>query len=524
MSLIHAVTGNSLVRTVVNQSFHAWAGQRMGSQARANAVETQKAVIRSLTKKARKTKFGVDHQFSSIRSVADYQSAVPVRTYEQFWDEYLKAVYPRAENLSWPGLVPFYALTSGTTQGATKYIPVTREMVTSNLVASRTMVAQHLASRPNSRLFNGKFFFLGGSTSLEEVSPGVRQGDLSGIAALEVTEALRPYTFPPLSLALLNDWEAKLQAFAEQSIRQPITLVSGVPSWLLFLFERIFQITGKSNLREVWPTLEMVVHGGVKFEPYRKRFEEILGDPAGIRLQETYPCSEGFIAIEDAATPHLRLLFDHGIFYEFIPVDELGNARPSRHWLGNVQLGVNYAIVVSTCAGMWSHLIGDTVRFESLDPPLITFTGRTKYSLSAFGEHLISEEVENAFVAAGEAMGAQVAEWHVGPVFSGALGHHRYVVEFVTPPASLEEFRNRLDADLIARNADYQAHRAEGVGIPAPELIQAQPDTFRDWMKSMGKLGGQHKVPRMDGSGQLTQKLVDFLDSNQRTVQKVGPG
>lgn len=524
MSLIHAVTGNGLVRSIVNQSFHAWAGHRIGSLARCSAVETQKTVLRKLVKKAERTRFGIDHQFSSIRSASDFQSAVPLRTYEQFWDEYLKAVYPRAENLSWPGLVPFYALTSGTTQGATKYIPVTRDMVTSNLVASRTMIAQHLASRPKSRLFNGKFFFLGGSTALEEVSPGVRQGDLSGIAALEVTEALRPYTFPPLSLALVSDWEQKLQAFAEQSIREPITLVSGVPSWLLILFERIFQITGKSNLREVWPTLEMVIHGGVKFEPYRKRFEDILGDPAGIRLQETYPCSEGFIAFEDTRTPHLRLLFDHGIFYEFVPVDELGNSRPTRHWLGNVETGVNYAIVVSTCAGMWSHIIGDTVRFESLDPPLITFTGRTKYSLSAFGEHLISEEVENAMATAADALGATVAEWHVGPVFTWALGYHQYVVEFARPPASLAEFRDRLDADLIARNADYQAHRAEGVGIPAPEIIQVQPDTFRDWMKSMGKLGGQHKVPRMDGSGQLTAKFIDFLNTNQRMTEKIGPG
>jgi hypothetical protein len=205
-------------------------------------------------------------------------------------------------------------------------------MVRSNLIASRTMVAQHLAARPDSRLFKGRFFFLGGSTALEPISPGVMQGDLSGIAAREVTEALRPYTFPPLSLALETDWEKKLQAFAEGSIREPITLVSGVPSWLLILFERIFQMTGKSTLAEVWPTLEMVVHGGVKFEPYRSRFEAILGDPKKIRLQETYPCSEGFVAIEDMATPHLRLLYDHGIFYEFVPVDELCQTNPSLAW------------------------------------------------------------------------------------------------------------------------------------------------------------------------------------------------
>ena len=210
-----------------------------------------------------------------------------------------------------------------------------------------------------------------------------------------------------------------------------------------------------------------------------------------------------------------------GIFYEFIPVDELGTTHPTRHWIGNVQTGVNYAIVVSTCAGMWSHIIGDTVRFESLDPPLITFTGRTKYSLSAFGEHLISEEVEGALVSVAEKMDAAVSEWHVGPVFTGALGYHRYVIEFSKPPADLAAFRNALDADLCLRNADYQAHRAEGVGIPAPQIIETKPETFKDWMKSMGKLGGQHKVPRMDGSGALTDKLVQFVADHNRVARSV---
>ena len=524
MSLIQTLTGNPAVRSVVNNSFHAWAGWRIGSLNRTNAVEAQKLLLKKLIKKAAKTRFGQDHQFNSIRSAADFQSAVPIRTYEKFWDEYLKNVFPRAENLAWPGLIPFYALTSGTTQGATKYIPVTWEMVQSNLIASRTMVAQHLAARPDSKMFHGRFFFLGGSTALEQISPGVMQGDLSGIAAREVTEALRPYTFPPLSLALETDWEKKLQAFAEGSIREPITLVSGVPSWLLILFERIFQITGKSTLSEVWPTLEMVVHGGVKFEPYRSRFEAILGDPQKIRLQETYPCSEGFIAIEDMATPHLRLLYDHGVFYEFVPVDELDSAQPTRHWLGNVQKGINYAIVVSTCSGMWSHLIGDTVRFESVDPPLITFTGRTKYSLSAFGEHLISEEIELSLASVAELMGSTVAEWHVGPVFQGALGFHKYVVEFEKSPEDLGQFRDALDAQLCLRNADYQAHRAEGVGIPSPKIIEVSSSTFREWMKSMGKLGGQHKVPRMDGSGKLTEKLVDYLNQHDRKIRSVGPG
>jgi hypothetical protein len=293
-------------------------------------------------------------------------------------------------------------------------------------------------------------------------------------------------------------------------LRERITSIGGVPSWLLMLFQKLLELSGKCAITEVWPDLEMVIHGGVKFDPYRHAFEEILGSQS-IRLQETYPCSEGFIAFGDPDTALLRLIFDHGLFYEFVPVDELGSERPTRHWLGNVATGVNYAIVVSTCAGMWSHIIGDTVRFESRNPPLLTFTGRTKYTLSAFGEHLISEEVEAGIASASNATGASVRDWHVGPVFNGALGYHQFIVEFLRPPGDIDIFRARLDAELCDRNADYQAHRSEGVGLPLPAILIAKPGGIDAWMRSKGKLGGQHKVPRMDGSGTLTAEIAAML-------------
>ena len=476
-----------------------------------------------LLAKARSTRFGLDHGFGSIRSVADFQARVPIRTYESLWDAYLKDHYPRFDDITWPGPIPYLALTSGTTQGATKYIPVSREMVQSNQKAAKTMVAFHLASRPGSKLFRGKIFFLGGSTDLESPAKGIRQGDLSGIAAREASEFLRPYTFPPLALALETDWDRKLTLLAERSIREPITLIGGVPSWLLALFGRLLEITGKSTIAEVWPGLEVVVHGGVKFDPYRRSFDEILGDPA-IRLQETYPCSEGFIAFGDPDTGLLRLMYDHGLFYEFVPLDELDSPSPSRHWMGDLEVGVNYAIVVSTCAGLWSHLIGDTVRFESLDPPLLTFTGRTKYTLSAFGEHLISEEVEGAMARASEVTGAAVREWHVGPVFRGTLGHHAYVVEFLKEPDDLARFRLALDEDLSRQNADYLAHRAEDVVLPLPGLIVARPGGFEAWMRSKGKLGGQHKVPRMDNTGTLTTEIVEWLREKGLVARELAQG
>jgi hypothetical protein len=510
------------VRALVNQGFRRGARRRLSRLEESDPIRVQERTLLGLVKKARATRFGRDHRFASIRSVADFQQAVPLRTYEDVWKLYFRDNYPVFDNLTWPGRIPYLALTSGTTQGTTKYIPVSRSMLASNRKAAKTMVAAHLASRPGSRLFHGRLFFLGGSSDLEHPAPGVQQGDLSGIVARELNELLRPYTFPPLELALEPDWDRKLQLLAERSLDEPITLIGGVPSWLLALFERLFELSGKSTLAEVWPGLEVVVHGGVKFDPYREAFTAALGSRK-IRLQETYPCSEGFIAYGDPDTDLLRLVFDHGLFYEFVPLDELDSARPTRQWLGNVQTCINYAIVLSTCAGMWAHVVGDTVRFESLSPPLLSFTGRTKYSLSPFGEHLISEEIEGAIaVAAGG--GSAVRDWHVGPVFQGALGYHLYVVEFLGRPADLHGFRRALDADLSRRNADYRAHRADGVGLPLPALVVVQAGGFEAWMRNRGKLGGQHKVPRMDNAGVITAELVEFLRASGRVACELAAG
>ena len=520
LALAVRLAGTAPVRRLVNQAFHRGARRRVAAVLAQDPALSQERELRRLVRQARATRFGRDHRFERIGGVADFQAAVPLRTYEQLWEEYLAPRYPRFRDLTWPGTIPYLALTSGTTQGATKYIPVSRAMVASNRKAALTMLAFHLAARPESRLFHGRLFFLGGTTALEEPAPGVRQGDLSGIAALEVSPLLRPYTFPPLELALETNWERKLGLLAERSLAEPITLVSGVPSWLLMLFQRVLEISGAATIGQAWPNLEVVVHGGVKFDPYEASFRALLGRPE-IRLQESYPCSEGFVAFGDPETGLLRPILDHGLFYEFVPLEELDAPRPTRHWLGTAQTGVNYAIVVSTCAGLWGHIIGDTVRFESLDPPLLTFTGRTKYSLSAFGEHLISEEVEGAMAAAAAAAGGSVRDWHVGPVFEGSLGYHRYVVEFLELPGDLERFRTGLDAELARRNADYQAHRAEGVGLPLPAVLVAAPGAFAAWMRARGKLGGQNKVPRMDSSGTLTRDLATFLEESGWVLEEL---
>ena len=510
------------IRALVNAGFLAYSRRRVGELEHADPVDLQERTLRDLVREASRTRFGRDHRFDAIESVTDFQNTVPLRTYEQFWESYLKDRYPNFNDLTWPGRIPFLATTSGTTTGATKYIPVTRAMLASNRMAAQTMIAQHLAHTPDSGLFRGKLFMLGGSTALDHPAPGVGQGDLSAITAQTITPVLRPYSFPPIDLALDPVWDRKLSAMAERSLTEPITLVSGVTSVLLALFQRLIELSGKATVAEVWPSLEVVVHGGVKFDPYRESTSTLLGDPA-IRLQESYPCSEGFIAFGDRETDLLRLVFDHGIFYEFVPLEELGKERPTRHWLGNAEVGVNYAIVVSTCAGLWSHVIGDTIRFERIIPPLLTFTGRTKYTLSPFGEHLISEEIEGAIARAASATGGLVKDWHVGPVFEGSPGHHRYVVEFLQVPDNFEAFRKALDDDLRRENEHYAWFRAEGGGMPMPALIVAKAGGFDDWMRSIGKLGGQHKVPRIDGSGKRTGELVAFLKAKDAVERELAP-
>jgi hypothetical protein len=521
-SVLQSLAGKPLVRRAVDVAFGQYARRRVRQLDHRPAAAVQQDTLLRLVRHARDTRFGRDHGFAAVGSVADYQRRVPLRGYEQFWKDYWEPPFPNLDDVTWPGRVPYFALSSGTTSGATKYIPVTREMVASNQKAGLTSLALLLAAYPRTPIFRGRVFFLGGSTDLTPLTPPdgaaaprepVLGGDLSGIAAREVGGLIRPYTFPPLELALLRDWEAKLQALAERSAKLPVTVVGGVPSWLLLLFERLLQVTGKERLADVWPTLRIVIHGGTKFDPYRGTFCRLIGSDA-VHFLEVYPASEGFVATEDKRYDLLRLLPDHDVFFEFVPAGELDTERPTRHTVGDVEPGVQYAVVLSTCAGLWSYVLGDTVCFEKRDPPLLRFTGRTRYFLSAFGEHLISEEVERAVAAAAEATGAAVADFHVGPVFPerpGEVGRHRYLVEFAEAPGEPGRFAAELDGTLRRLNEDYEAHRRGDLTMRPPEVWAVRRGGFAGWLRSQGKLGGQHKVPRMDNDGRLTAELGRWL-------------
>ena len=479
----------------------------------------QERELLNLVSKAQETRFGIEHQFASIKSVADDQARVPLRRYEEFFEEYWSKTFPVLENCTWPGTIPYFAMTSGTTTGQTKHIPLTYEMLQSNSNAIQDLLAFHLVARPLSRITHGKGLLLGGSTDLQELAPGIYCGDLSGIEANEVPNWAQPYVFPPRDLALLADWDAKIDRIARLSLHEVITAISGTPNWLLMFFDKLMELHPELDHRivDVFPDLELIIHGGVDFKPYASRYRQLLAG-SHAELREVYPASEAFIALADREPDRgLRLLVDNGVFFEFVPVGELESAKPTRHWLGTLQSNVDYAIVLSTCAGLWSYILGDTVKFVDLDPPRLVITGRITYWLSAFGEHLIDAEIEEAMAFAAESVGLNVRDFCVAPIYptaAGETGKHLYIVEFAEGPldaSRCNRVSRLLDEKLQYLNTDYAQHRQGDYGLHPPIVRTVAKGRLAAWMRSRGMLGGQHKVPRVVNRPELLHNLLDFL-------------
>lgn len=513
-----------IVRRWADRGLLWYARRRVAEIDRLDPERVQQRTLLRLVRRGAGTTFGREHRFDRIRSVEDYQSQIPLRDYEAFWETYWRRSFPHTAGVTWPEFIPYFGLSSGTTSGATKYLPLSRPLLRSNTKAALTTLSWFVAANPGTPLFNGRLFFLGGSTDLVPLGTHPRHGrilggDLSGVAAIEASAWMRPFTFPPVELALLKDWEQKMTRLAEHAATLPITMLSGVPSWMLVLFDRLRKVTGKDRIADIWPTLRLVIHGGTKFDPYRDLFREQIGSEQ-VRYTEVYPASEAYIAALDPRYELLRLIVDHDIFYEFVPVEDLDSPRPRRHTIGQVELGVNYAVVLTNCAGLWSYVLGDTIAFERRTPPLLRFTGRTKYFLSAFGEHLISEEVERAVAEAARSLHCSVIDFHVGPLFPESAqqpGRHRFLVEFASQVPELQRFADEVDAVLCRLNEDYAAHRQGDLTMLRPEIVAVPRGGFTEWMRSKGKLGGQHKVPRMDNSGEITREMSGFFAS-LRTV------
>jgi len=506
----------------VTPVFRALAALRRRRLAALDPAESQRRTLLRLLARARDTRFGRDHGFARITDVDAFRHAVPLRTYEAMWEEYWQPHFPILADVSWPGPIPFFAVSSGTTSGRTKYLPLTAGARRSNQRAAFDVVAHHLAARPASRLFAGQTLLLGGSTALVEEAPGVQSGDLSGIAARTLPAWARPFSYPSPEVALIDDWDQKLARIAEGSLDRPIRGLTGTPSWLLILLDRVAALRrARGEDAAAFPDLDLLVHGGVPFDGYRRRFERLIAGTAA-ELREVYPASEGFVASADAGPADgLRLNLDHGLFFEFVPVGELADPGPTRHWIAEAEVDVDYAIVLTTCAGLFAYVLGDTVRLVGLDPPRLVVTGRTAFGLSAFGEHLIQQEVEHAVATAAASIDADVTDFAAMAVYpgdDGPLGHHRYVVEFALPPDAnaAERFTATLDRTLSRLNDDYRAHRTGDVGMGAPRVVAVPAGFFADWMRRRGRLGGQNKVPRLMSDPALAADLMAFLHRDQK--------
>ncbi len=463
------------------------------------------------------TRFGKEHGFDGLRGVADYQAAVPLRDYDDFWNQYWRRDFPNIKGSTWPQQPPFFALSSGTCTGVTKYIPLTKQGLVYNSRAGTDLLCWHLGARPDSKILKGRSLIMGGSTDLRSLAPGIRAGDLSGIVAANLPSYLRPWYAPPKDIALLSDWDRKLDALVELARKADIRSISGVPAWLQVFSGRLAdRAQVNQSWAELFPRLELVVHGGVNFAPYAPWFQKVL-EGSRAELREVYPASEGFIALSDRGPADgLRLLVDHGIFYEFVPLDELHAENPTRHWVGDIRTGINYAVVLTTCSGLWSYILGDTVRFIETMPPRLVVSGRIAWTLSAFGEHLIAQEVDDAVCRARDKLGLELSEYCVGadiPMDASRPGRHIYLVEFGRRPGpvELERFSLALDRRLKQLNEDYLAHREGGVGLGAPKVLPLSIGGFKNWMQSQGKLGGQHKVPRIMADHQQFVELLNYF-------------
>ena len=473
------------------------------------AVEVQQQVLKDLIQTARETSFGRDHKFSEIRSYEDFKKAVPVRDYEEL-KPYVERMVKGEENVLWPGVPAYFAKTSGTTSGV-KYIPISKESMPEHIKAARNALLTYIHETGKADFVDGKMIFLQGSPVLD-TKYKVPTGRLSGITAHHVPQYLQKNRLPSYKTNCIEDWEEKVDAIVEETIHEDMRLISGIPPWVQMYFDRLSEKSGGKKIKDIFKNFSLFVYGGVNFEPYRTRMEESMGKK--IDAIETYPASEGFIAYQDSQKDKgLLLLVNSGIFYEFIPSEEYFNEKPTRLSLKDVELGKNYAIILNTNAGLWGYSIGDTVKFVSKNPYKIIVSGRIKHYISAFGEHVIGEEVEYALLTAAKESGVDITEFTVAPQVNPGgmeLPYHEWFIEFSRTPVDMEQFRLKVDALLQKKNI-YYYDLIEGKILQPLVIRSLEADSFKNYMKSEGKLGGQNKVPRLSNDRKIADELAKYI-------------
>ena len=470
----------------------------------------QHEVLKSLVERASDTEYGRNHVFKGIKGYEDFAKNVPVNTYEELKGD-IDRMRHGERDILWPGKVRWYAKSSGTTNDKSKFIPVSKDGLQNIHYSGGTdAVALYLRNYPNSRLFDGKALILGGSHSPNYNLQGSLVGDLSAILIENINPLANLVRVPKKQTALLSDFEVKRDRIAQETLNKNVTNLSGVPSWMLSVLSRVMELSGKEHLEEVWQNIEVFFHGGVAFTPYRKQYEQLITKP-DMRYMETYNASEGFFGLQDDPNDKsMLLMLDYDVFYEFIPMDEFGTENPTVVPLWGVETGRNYAMLISTSCGLWRYIIGDTVKFTSVNPYKFVITGRTKHFINAFGEELIVDNAEKGLAYACQQTGAQVLEYTAAPVFMDAKGkcRHQWVIEFSKEPENLEQFATLFDKRMQELNSDYEAKRYKDITLQHLEIVVARHDLFNDWLKMKGKLGGQHKVPRLSNSREIIDQLL----------------
>ena len=472
-----------------------------------NPIETQKKTLKYLINTSKNTEFGIEHSFNRISNYETFINYIPIRDYEELF-KYIKRIREGGGDILWPGEIRNFAKSSGTTNAKSKFIPLSKEtLYNCHYKGGKDMLALYLNSNPNSKMFDGKGIILGG---YQENNNKYIDADLSAILLKNFPFWVNMHRIPDIKTAVMKDWNKKLEEITNQSINQNVTNLSGVPSWMLLLLQNIVLTTGANNISEIWPNLELYMHGGINFSPYQNQFNKLIPS-IKMNYLETYNASEGFFALQDInGCLDLLLMLDYGIFYEFIPMSDYNGENSVAIPLSEVKKGENYAVVISTNGGLWRYLIGDTVKFTSLAPYRIRITGRTKHHINVFGEELIIENAEEALKLACKKTKATITDYTVGPIFMDGKkqGSHEWIIEFAKAPKSLEYFTELLDNALKSINSDYEAKRYNNMTLVMPKIHSVKKGLFYSWLKKKGKLGGQHKVPRLSNKRDFVEELL----------------
>jgi hypothetical protein len=473
----------------------------------------QQEAFNRLIRQAENTEWGKKYHYREIENINQYQARVPVQTYEDIVP-YIDLQRSGKQNILWPSEIKWYAKSSGTTSEKSKFIPVSPEALEEcHFRGGKDVMALYTKQFPDSLVLRGKSLTLGGSHQINNYNTQSYYGDLSAILIENLPFWANFIRTPSAEVALIPDFEQKIEKITKVAIKENVTNIAGVPSWNLVLLKHILDATGANNLLEVWPNLELFIHGGVSFSPYREQFQKLIPS-AHMSYLETYNASEGFFGIQDDLNdPSMLLMLDYGVFFEFIPLDKLSESNPPAHTIGEVQKGINYAIIISTNGGLWRYMIGDTIVFTSLAPHKFRITGRTKYFMNAFGEEIILENAENALMTACDHTGAQIKDYTAGPIYmsDNAKGAHEWLIEFEKEPEELERFTDVLDKALCAINSDYEAKRYKNSTLVKPTVLSVPGGTFYKWFQTKGKVGGQHKMPRLSNDRKYLDEIRQLI-------------